>query len=103
LSRLTVEEVCARLADAGVPHAPVNGMVDALATPYVAERGMVAQVATPEGSYRTVRGPLNDGRPLRPAPGLGEHTAEVLRSVLPADAALLAELLAAAGADGDVS
>jgi CoA:oxalate CoA-transferase len=71
------------------PHAPVNGMVDALATPYVAERGVVAEVATPEGSYRTVRGPLNDGRPLRPAPGLGEHTAEVLREVLLADDPLL--------------
>ena len=103
LSRLTVEEVCTRLADAGVPHAPVNGMVDALATPYVAERGMVAEVATPEGSYRTVRGPLNDGTPLRPAPALGEHTAEVLRSVLPADAPLLAELLPVAGADGPLA
>ena len=95
LSQLTVEEVCARLAAAAVPHAPVNGMVDALATPYVTDRGVVAEVATSEGSYRTVRGPLNDGRALRPAPGLGEHTAEVLREVLPADAALLAELTGA--------
>jgi crotonobetainyl-CoA:carnitine CoA-transferase CaiB-like acyl-CoA transferase len=93
LSRLRVEEVCTRLADAGVPHAPVNGMVDALATPYVVERGMVAEVAAPEGSYRTVRGPLNDGRAVRPAPGLGEHTAEVLREVLPRDSPLQAALL----------
>ena len=101
LSRLTVEQVCARLAAAAVPHAPVNGMVDALATPYVVERGVVAEVATPEGSYRTVRGPLNDGQPLLPAPALGEHTAEVLRSALPADSALLAELVSSAGPGDD--
>ncbi len=82
LSHLTVQEACARLAVRAVPHAPVNGMVDALVTPYVAERGVVAEVAAPEGSYRTVRGPLNDGRPLRPAPALGAHTTEVLREVL---------------------
>jgi len=103
VSRLTVEQVCARLTAAAVPHAPVNGMVDALATPYVAERGLVAEVATPEGSYRTVRGPLNDGRAVRPAPGLGEHTAEVLREVLPADTPLLAELQPEAGTDGPLA
>jgi len=92
LSRLTVEEVCRRLADAGVPHAPVNGMVDALATPYVAAQGVVAEVETPQGPYRTVRGPLNDGRAIRPAPGLGEHTAAVLRELLPASEFLLSEL-----------
>ena len=86
LSRLTVTQACVRLSQAAVPHAPVNGMVDALATPYVVERGIVTEVATPQGSYRTVRGPLNDGRALRPAPDLGEHTAEVLGEVLPADA-----------------
>lgn len=83
LARLTVGQLCRRLADAGVPHAPVHGMVDALATPYVAARGMVADVETPQGPYRTVRGPLNDGRPLRPAPELGEHTDDVLREVAP--------------------
>ena len=103
LSRLTVAEVGNRLADAGVPHAPVNGMVDALATPYVLDRGMIADVATPQGSYRTVRGPLNDGRPVCPAPGLGEHTAEVLGEVLPADAPLLAELLGVSDLGADAA
>ncbi len=83
LSRSTVAEACVRLAQGGVPHAPVNGMVEALASPYVTARGLVTEVASTEGQYRTVRGPLNDGRALRPAPALGEHTAEVLGAVLP--------------------
>jgi crotonobetainyl-CoA:carnitine CoA-transferase CaiB-like acyl-CoA transferase len=92
-ARLTTSEAAERLAAAGVPHAPVNGILDALRTPYVAARGFVAPVATAEGSYEVVRGPLHDGRPLRPAPGLGEHTTEVLREVLPAGSPLLASLL----------
>ena len=93
LADRTTAEAGALLAASGVPHAPVNGMLDALRTPYVAAQGLVAEVATPEGPYRTVRGPLRDERPLRPAPALGEHTAEVLRAALPADSPLLAELL----------
>jgi formyl-CoA transferase/CoA:oxalate CoA-transferase len=93
LASRTTAEAAALLAEAGVPHAPVNGMLDALRTPYVAAQGMVAEVATPQGPYRTVRGPLRDDRQLRPAPALGEHTAEVLREVLPAGSPLLADLL----------
>jgi crotonobetainyl-CoA:carnitine CoA-transferase CaiB-like acyl-CoA transferase len=92
-ARLTTAEVAVRLTAAGVPHAPVNGLLDALRTPYAASRGLVAEVAAPEGGYEVVRGPLNDGRTMRPAPALGEHTDEVLRELLRDDPELLAALL----------
>jgi crotonobetainyl-CoA:carnitine CoA-transferase CaiB-like acyl-CoA transferase len=75
---LTRAEAMERLTAAGVPHAPVLGLLDALRTPYVQSRGIVCTVETPEGSYAVVQGPLHDGRPRRPAPALGEHTDEVL-------------------------
>jgi len=75
---LSTAEAMARLAAAGVPHAPVLGLIDALRTPYVRSRGIVCTVDTAEGSYGVVQGPLHDGRPRRAAPTLGEHTDEVL-------------------------
>lgn len=79
---LTVDEVVERLRRQGVPHAPVRGLLDALTAPYVRERGIVAEVEAPEGSYPIVQGPLRSGEEPRPAPGLGEHTAAVLDEVL---------------------
>lgn len=76
---LLMEELAGRLRDARVPHAPVNGVHQALSSPYVQERGLVQQVeATPP--YHLVRGPLPAAVP-RPAPRLGEHTQEVLTEV----------------------
>ena len=40
---------------AGVPHGPLNTVLQAIATPLVQETGMAAGVETPEGSYRVVR------------------------------------------------
>ena len=93
LSRLSQDEAGRRLREAGVPHAPVRSVLEAIATPYVRARGLVADVPTPEGQYSVITGPLRAGGPLRPAPALGEHTAEVLREVLPADSPLLTALL----------
>lgn len=93
LSRLPLEEADRRLREAEVPHARVRGILDALATPYVRSRGIVAEVRTPEGSYGVVGGPLRSDRPLRPAPGLGEHTEEVLREALGPDSPTLAAVL----------
>lgn len=70
-----------RLAAAGVPAAPVNRLLDALATPYVTERGLVHAVPTSEGAYTRVAGPFGAGVQLRPAPELGEHTDEVIAEV----------------------
>ena len=82
LGRLITEEALLRLGAAGVPHAALNSILEAVASPYVTETGMVAEVNSPEGVYRIVQGPLRTGRPLRPAPGLGEHTREVMTEVL---------------------
>jgi crotonobetainyl-CoA:carnitine CoA-transferase CaiB-like acyl-CoA transferase len=88
LSAMSVEEACGRLREAGVPNGAVRGVLDALATPYVQGRGMVVEVATPEGPYSFISGPLVGRSPLRPAPTLGQHTEEVLREALTAEAPL---------------
>ncbi len=82
VAALTVDEAVERLQRSGVPHAPVRALLDALAAPYVRERGIVAEVETPEGSYPLIQGPLRSGDAPRPAPALGEHTAAVLDEVL---------------------
>lgn len=93
IARLTTAEARRRLTEGGIPNAPIHSMIDALGTPYVKERGLVKEVASPEGPYHVVQGPLRDGRQPHPAPALGEHTAEIMREVLPADSPDLANIL----------
>lgn len=78
-SQLTLDQASELLQVADVPHAPVNDLLEALDSAYVRQRGMVAQVRTPEGGYASVQGPLHAATSPRPAPLLGEHTDEVLR------------------------
>lgn len=80
-SRRTTSELRALLEEAGVPHAPVNGLIDALTSPYVETRGLV-ETRGADTPYQIVRGPIAaGGRTRRPAPELGEHTDEVLAEV----------------------
>lgn len=81
VARFTTAEALERLGAAGVPHAPLNSVLQAVSTSYVQESEMVAEVPTPEGSYRVVQGPLRSGGPPRPAPNLGEHSDEILSEV----------------------
>jgi crotonobetainyl-CoA:carnitine CoA-transferase CaiB-like acyl-CoA transferase len=83
IAELTTEEALEKLQQAGVPHGSLNTVLQAVSTPYVEETGMVAEVDSPEGSYRVVQGPLRTGNPTRPAPSLGQHTDEILAEVLP--------------------
>jgi crotonobetainyl-CoA:carnitine CoA-transferase CaiB-like acyl-CoA transferase len=67
---------------AGVPHAPINDYSSALADPQVAHMGWVQAMTLPNGAVtRTFGSPLRlGGKALgidRPAPALGEHTAEI--------------------------
>lgn len=70
-----------KLAAAGVPATHVHGIEEAVVGDIACERGTFM----PADGVDLVRLPwLIDGQPLpwqRPAPGLGEHTAEVLREL----------------------
>jgi len=78
----TTAEWLSRLRPLGLPVGPVATLADALASDLVAERGMVVTTTTDDGgSVRTVGNPVKVGgvQPAyRPAPRLGEHTAELL-------------------------
>ncbi|MCF2532431.1 CaiB/BaiF CoA transferase family protein [Yinghuangia soli] len=71
-----------RLADAGVPCAPVNRVDDVFREAQVEATGLVQDVAHPSGPVRLVASPLtiDSLRPpiRRPPPLFGEHTEEIL-------------------------
>ena len=101
---MEVHVATSRLQAHGVPAGPVADAADVCAgDPQLAARGHFADVATPEG--RTVR---IDGPPFRlsatpasvrgPGPLLGEHTDDVLRTLLGYDD----DALAALRADGTI-
>ncbi|HSR14848.1 MAG TPA: CoA transferase [Gemmatimonadales bacterium] len=81
MADLTTTEATERLAAAGVPHARIASVLEAVTSPYAAASGLVAEIPADGGPYHLVQGPLRSGRALRPAPGLGEHTAEVMAEV----------------------
>jgi crotonobetainyl-CoA:carnitine CoA-transferase CaiB-like acyl-CoA transferase len=81
-ARLATPEAVAALREAGVPHAPVLSVIEALTAPYVRDRGLVARVDAPGGGYDVVPGPLWNKERVTAAPGLGEHTIEVLTELL---------------------
>jgi crotonobetainyl-CoA:carnitine CoA-transferase CaiB-like acyl-CoA transferase len=71
---------------AGIPAGPVLGFDEVLADPHVRARGMVVETRHPAaGAFNTLglAAKLSDtpGDIRRPAPRLGEHTAEVLASL----------------------
>ncbi len=77
-----VKHWLAVFADAGVPHAPINGYADALADPQVAHMGWVQPLELPSGrATKTFGSPLRlDGQGFTiesRAPLLGEHTEEI--------------------------
>ncbi len=89
----------ALFAEAGVPAAPVNSVEDVVADPQVLARGMIAEIAHPQGgTYRAPGNPikLSDAAPdaFAPPPELGADTEGVLRDVLGYDASRIGALLA---------
>ncbi len=81
----------------GVPAGAVREVLDVLASPEIAARGMVAEMPDKvHGSLRTMASPLQlrgtPPVPPRAPPRLGEHTAEILASVLGIDDAEIAAL-----------
>jgi crotonobetainyl-CoA:carnitine CoA-transferase CaiB-like acyl-CoA transferase len=92
LSALTVTfpsaKLLAQLEAAQVPAGPINDLDQVFADPQVVHRGMridPPSAAAKAGTIPGVRTPIVlDGKPMaaeRPAPRLGEHTAEILREI----------------------
>ena len=89
-----------RLEAGGIPCGPILDYAEVFADPHVRERGMVQEMDHPEGGRIRVVGPavkLSETAAClrRPAPRLGEHTAEVLREIGYPDAEI--QELAASG------
>lgn len=88
-----------RLAEAGIPSGPVNGVDQVLESVQATARGMVQEIEHPTiGPLRMVASPLKlEATPpsiRRHPPLLGEHTDEVLRDVLGIDGEELGKLKA---------
>ena len=93
----------ARLAEVGVPSAPVNDVASALEDPQAQARGSIAEIDHPAlGRVRQVASPLRlgDEAPLERAPFRGEHTESVLGEVCGYSCERIDEL-AAAGVFGN--
>jgi crotonobetainyl-CoA:carnitine CoA-transferase CaiB-like acyl-CoA transferase len=98
----TTAEWLARLRGR-VPCAPVNTIAQALADEQVRAREMIVEVKHPRlGVLREVASPVKTAGtpPPRPAPGLGEHTEEILRDLLGYDPARIAALRASGALNG---
>lgn len=84
----TSADLLSELEKAGVPAGPINGVDQVFADPQVVARGMkieLASAAAKGGTIPGLRTPvIVDGEPMaaaRPAPRLGEHTAEILAEI----------------------
>jgi crotonobetainyl-CoA:carnitine CoA-transferase CaiB-like acyl-CoA transferase len=78
------DEWLERLQSASIPCGAVNAIPEVMSHPQLEHNGLVAEVSSPSGAVPTVGNPFLVGgeRPgLGPVPGLGEHTAEVLREL----------------------
>jgi len=87
LSTATTAEWMAKMEEAGIPAAPVNTLDKTFAEPTISERNMVVAVRQPRaGEVHMAGNPVKmsrtPGEEFSPAPALGEHTVEVLTSVL---------------------
>lgn len=83
----TVREWIELMEKAGVPCGPINTIDQVVSDPQVKARGMITDIHHPGvGTIRLPGSPLRlSGTPSRvdrPAPGLGEHTADVLKAWL---------------------
>lgn len=99
------DKLLARLADSGVPCAPVNDVEHALRDSHIEARGGIVETEHPRfGTVRTVASPVRVGKPaetLHRAPFRNEHAKEVLTGLLGFDEATIATLRAS-GAFGIV-
>ena len=87
------------LAEAGVPASAVLDTQDLYQNPHMVSRGFIHEVDHPEkGKVRLLGWPARmsaSNVPIKAAPTLGEHSAQVLAEDLALDEARIAELMAA--------
>lgn len=82
LATLSNDEVLARLRKGHVPCAPVLGMDGVVTDPHVAARGTLIPTVDPViGEMLQTRMPIGAGVVPEPAPKLGAHSLEILRSL----------------------
>ncbi len=83
-ARHTLDEWRAKLAGTAGVWAAVQTATELLDDPQVVANGYIADVQYDGATHRLVAGPAQfDGKPptLRPAPGVGEHTDEILKEL----------------------
>ena len=89
----------AQLGEAGVPAAPINGVLEALEDPQAVARAAIVETEHERfGTVRTIATPLRVGPEARTptrAPRRGEHNHEVLAELCGYDGARIAELASA--------
>ena len=81
---LTAADVVTRLDTAGIANARMNSVEEFLAHPQLEARGRWRTVDSPAGPLRALAPPFNiEGveSPMRPIPGVGEHTAAILEEL----------------------
>jgi CoA:oxalate CoA-transferase len=83
----TVDEWVTLFDSEGIPAAPINSVDRLLANPQLQERNMLIDMEHPViGAMKLTGTPIKlDGTPgslSTPAPGLGQHTEEILKSIL---------------------
>jgi crotonobetainyl-CoA:carnitine CoA-transferase CaiB-like acyl-CoA transferase len=84
----TSADILEKLEAVGVPAGPINNLEQVFNDPHVKHRGMKLDIPSADAKSGTIPGirtPIMiDGAPMaapRPAPKLGEHTADILREI----------------------
>jgi len=87
--RFQRDALALRLSDAGVPCAPVRSLAEAVDDPYVEANGLLRRLTYPgHGDVRVLGSPIRlepSAAPPAPPPRLGEHTREILTTLLGLD------------------